>query len=581
MPVAQVFGRASHRRAVAGCLIGLVSTGACCAAQAPSAGDALRDLQERSAPPSPPSGVAPIEVSPQMRRRVEPIAGLKVNVKAFRFAGARAVSEQALQRVVAGFTGPDKTFDDLQAAAEAVSEYLQREGYFVAQAYLPEQDLAGGVVTIGVLEGRLADVTLQVEEGVPVSRRIVEGLLSHLERGEVLHRDAVERVLFLISDLRGLNVRSIVEPGPEPGTSNLVVKVSAGHRLDGLVEFDNHSSRFTGEYRLGAGVNVNSPFQRGDLLSFRGLIGVPGGGADLDFARISYLSPVGSHGTKAGLAYLRVNYHLGTSLFDPLDQSGRSDVVSVFALHPIVRTRNLNVFGQASFDVRDFRDTRQAVGTTSDRKTKVGSIGLVGDSRDALLGGGINNFSLTYNAGDLEIETPVDFAADQSALGHRTAGGYGRINGSIARLNALWKGAALYTAYTFQWASKNLDSSEKFGLGGPAAVRAYGIGEAASDEAHLLNVELRVGLPPIEFVPGTGAASIFYDYGHGTLNKNPLPLESPNNHRTLRAAGLGLTWARQDDFLVRVMLAWRLTGASTSDPADRKPRVFFQLQKFL
>jgi hemolysin activation/secretion protein len=313
----------------------------------------------------------------------------------------------------------------------------------------------------------------------------------------------------------------------------------------------------------------------------RGLLGVPGGGADLDYGRVSYLSPIGIYGTKAGASYLRVNYHLGTSLFDPLDQSGTSKVASVFALHPFVRTRNLNVFGQASFDAREFEDNRQAVGLKSNRKSKVGALGLVGDNRDVLLGGGINNFSVTYTHGDLDLETPADLAADQSAAGRHTAGGYGRFNGSITRLNALWKDAALYASYAFQLASKNLYSSEKIGLGGPYAVRAYALGDSASDQAQLVTVEIRQGLPPIEFVPGNGVVSVFYDYAYGKINKDPLPLDLPNNRRTLSGIGIGVSWARQDDFLVRVLIAWRLTGPSLSDPADRYPRLFFQLQKYL
>ena len=551
----------------------------CYSAQPPTAGDALRDIREKPAVPA--SGVPGIQISPPPRRAVKPVAGLQVNVKAFRFTGISAVSEQELQGVVASFLGPDKTFDDLQGAVDAVSEYLQRKGYFVAQAYLPEQELADSVVEIAVLEGRLARVNVEIDDGVPVSRGMIEGLLSGLKAGTVMHRDTVERALFLISDLRAINVRSIVEPGSEPGTSNLTVKISAGRRFDGVIEFDNHSSRFTGDYRLGAGVNINSPLRRGDLLSFRGSLGVPGGGADLDFGRISYLTPVGNYGTKLGLAYLRVNYHLGTLLFEPLNQSGTSDVASVFGLHPVVRTRNLNIFGQASFDSREFHDDRQAVGIVSDRKTRVGSVGLVGDSRDALLRGGINNFSLTYNRGHLDIESVADFASDQSALGHRTAGGYGRLNGSFARLNALWKDTALFTSYSFQLASKNLDSSEKIGLGGPSAVRAYAIGEATSDEAHLFTAEIRLGLPQIEFVAGNTVASVFFDYARGKLNKEPLPLEAANNTRTLRGVGLGLTWTKQDDFLVRLLLAWRLTDAPTSDPRDRTPRLFFQVQKYL
>jgi hemolysin activation/secretion protein len=547
--------------------------------QPPTSGDAFRDLQNRPAVPA--STPPRIDIAPETRRAVRPADSVRIGVKAFRFSGLSTISEAELQPLVAPFVGPDKTFDDLQAAAEAVSEYLQRQGLFVAQAYLPEQNVGEGLIEIAILEGRLAQLNIEIDGNVPVARHIVEGLLSGLTPGTVMHRDTVERALFLVSDLRGLNVRSIVEPGPQPGTSNLLVKVTAGRRVDAMIEFDNHSSRFTGEHRLGAGVNFNSPLGRGDLLSFRGLVGVPGGGADLDFGRISYLTPVGNAGTKLGLAYLRVNYHLGTSLFDPLDQRGRSEVVSFFGLHPVIRTRNLNVFGQASFDFREFQDDRRAVAIVSDRKTRVGSIGLVGDSRDAYIGGGINNFSLGYTRGRLELETAAELAADQSTLGHRTAGGYGRLNGSVARLNSVGKNAAIFASYSFQWASKNLDSSEKFALGGPNAVRAYALGESSSDEGQLFTLEMRYGLPQFAWLPGSVVSSAFFDYGRGKLNDEPLPLEAANNTRTLRGVGVGLTWTRSDDFLVRALLAWRLTDAPVSDPADRRPRLFFQLQKFL
>ena len=112
-------------------------------------------------------------------------------------------------------------------------------------------------------------------------------------------------------------------------------------------------------------------------------------------------------------------------------------------------------------------------------------------------------------------------------------------------------------------------------------MRAYAQGEATSDEAHLGTVELRYLLPSFSYVPGNVQASIFYDRARGKLNDNPLPAEVPTNTRTLSGAGFGVTWARQDDFLVRASVAWRTTGLPISDTADRKPRLYFQLIKFL
>jgi hemolysin activation/secretion protein len=539
----------------------------------------LRDEEKRQqALPRTPDGT--IEVQDK-RRAVKPVAGLKTEVKGFRFTGQTVVREETLQAQVTSFVGPDKTFDDLQSAVDAVSEYLQREGYVVGQAFLPEQKIDNGIVEIAVLEGRLGQVRVDMEPDVPVSRDMIEGLLTPLRPGTILHRNVVERSLFLVSDLRGLTVRSIVEPGSAPGTSNIVLKVSAGRRFDGTIEFDNHTSRFTGDYRLGGSVNINSPFRRGDLLSFRGLLGVPGGGADLDFGRVSYLTPVGNYGTKIGAAYLRLNYRIGTELFESAGLSGRSEVASIFGLHPIVRTRNLNLFGQASFDAREFVDNAQFGALKSERKSKVLGLSVVGDSRDAYLRGGINNFSVGYTAGDLNLETPNFAIADQiPGIGRFTAGHYQRINFSASRLNTLFESTVAFLSYSYQHASKNLDASEKIGLGGPNAVRAYGIGEATSDEAHLFTAEVRRTLPQPGFMPGNLVGLVFFDWARGRVNKDPLPLDT-NNIRTVSGAGFGLTWTKQDDFLVRGTLAWRLTGSPISDPRDTKPRLFFQLQKNL
>lgn len=85
--------------------------------------------------------------------------------------------------------------------------------------------------------------------------------------------------------------------------------------------------------------------------------------------------------------------------------------------------------------------------------------------------------------------------------------------------------------------------------------------------------------PRFGFIPGYLIGSVFYDYATGQLNRDPNPGEF--NRRTLQGAGLGVHWLLQDSFFLRASLAWRLSGTPTSDPADRKPRLYFQLVKYL
>ncbi len=65
-------------------MLALACTSVCYSAEPPRAGDAFRDIQEK--PKVPPPG-APIQMSPGAKRAVKPIAGLQVDVKAFRFTG--------------------------------------------------------------------------------------------------------------------------------------------------------------------------------------------------------------------------------------------------------------------------------------------------------------------------------------------------------------------------------------------------------------------------------------------------------------------------------------------------------------
>ena len=123
-----------------------------------------------------------------------------------------------------------------------------------------------------------------------------------------------------------------------------------------------------------------------------------------------------------------------------------------------------------------------------------------------------------------------------------------------------------------QQADKNLDSSEKFSLGGPNSVRAYPASEASGDTGYSATLELRQTL-----LPGVQGA-LFYDWGSIKVNKNPYGAAASNS-RTLAGAGFGLN-ASVDKFDIRVSLAWRTHGGlPTSIPASaaRSPTLGIQL----
>ena len=128
--------------------------------------------------------------------------------------------------------------------------------------------------------------------------------------------------------------------------------------------------------------------------------------------------------------------------------------------------------------------------TASPKKVPGAKLGFSGDTRDGLGGGGWNVFSAGWTIGSLDIESPIERAAD--ALTARSQGGYHKLQLSAARLQTLSGPLSLYAAVRGQLAFDNLDSSEKMELGGAYGVRAYPEGESYGDQGYIATAEARL-----------------------------------------------------------------------------------------
>lgn len=542
-------------------------------AQAPGAGDVLRDVNrpQPQLPKADPQLPRAQEVRPALREQ----AGFKVRVNGFRITGAKSLKETELQLLLVEQLGKDNTFNDLQTAAAAVSNYYRAKGYFVARAYLPQQEIQGGIVEIAVLEGTVGATGVK-QGGTPrIKPEVVQGILAaNAPVGSVVHEAALERAALLANDLPGVNASVALDPGAQTGQTNVTIETTEGRPFFASVDLDNYGNRFTGAWRLGANVGVNSPFGYGDQASLR-LMKTDG---DLNFARVSYSAPLGSNGTRAGLAYSYVDFTVCCQIgFNP---SGTGRIASAFVTHPFVRSRNFNVIFNAGWDDKTSINVPTA-GTRRERNIGIFNLGVNIDRRDGFGGGGISYANLTYGTGRLGIVDPVDAAAD--AAGVRAAGGFSKLNLQLARTQRLSDRISLYGGISSQWSSKNLDASEKFALGGAQGVRAYPSGEASGDEGYLAQIELRADLP---FSPGGTQWQLFafYDQGGTTRNHTDfVPGILPNRY-TIGGYGLGLNITRAGSFQVRGIWAQKAgsnPGANTLNGTDadgRADRSRFWLQ---
>ncbi|MDP2816983.1 MAG: ShlB/FhaC/HecB family hemolysin secretion/activation protein [Polaromonas sp.] len=527
---------------------------------APNAGQVLRELQTPS--PALPSAVP----APRTEPTVDTAASnaTKVLVKSITITGNQEIATSELTPLVSSLVGSEQTLSQLNAAARRITAYYRARGFAVARALLPAQDITSGAVTILVIEGRVSSSRVSNTSRLPDA--LVNSYIAEVKPGDVIRSSQIDRGILLLQDTPGIaSSRATLQPGASVGTSELLIEVTPAPLLTGSATLDNYGSRYTGEYRVGGNFALAGPLGRGDQLSFSALTS----GSGLSFGRIAYQIPVGSDGLRLGAAYFDTRYKLGRE-FALLEAQGSANSTSVFAAYPFIRSPAKNLSGTLSFESKNLNDKVNATATTTDKKIGLTGLGLSGNLQDAFMGGGINSFDLGAVMGNLNIASAGALAIDAASA--QTNGSYSKVTYGLSRLQRINNSTLVSVSLNGQQASKNLDSSEKFSLGGPTGVRAYPGGEASGDEGFKGTLEVRHSFTQV------WQGTVFYDVGEVTINKRPFGVPASPAKRALAGAGVGIN-ASLAALQLKASLAWRTHGgqaASIPASAAKTPTLWLQ-----
>lgn len=547
------------------------------AAGLPNAGTTQHEIEKQFQEQQPqPGAPAPTPLSPP------PAApeGVKVLVKDFRITGEKIFTENQLKSLLAGFIGKELTINELERAAQTIEEFYRSKG-FIVRVYLPQQEIKEGVVQITVIEGKLEGVDVDEKNKHRLSSELAKNyIIAAQPLGETMLINSLERGMLLLNDLPGVSATSILHPGQEAGASRLLLKVEDTPLFTGGTFFNNAGQRATGTSQGIVFASANNITGIGDQFTINSLHSDKDG---TDFSSAAYSLPIGGSGLRLGSSVSGLKYKL-VGAFSAFDANGSAETYEGNASYPFIRSRNLNLTGSITYDYKCYLN--KVIGsTTSDKRVNVGSFALKGDYFDQFQGGGHNIYGVTLYTGSLQLgNAPDDKAADEATA--RTEGQYLKLGWNASRLQTIYARTSLYLGFSGQYADKNLDSSEKFILGGPYGVRAYPVNEASGDDGVLANVELRQNL--INEVQAIG----FLDYGHIVVNHTPWAgsqgaSNTPNRY-DLAGAGPGINL-----LLYRLKMnaslnvAWpigrnpgRDAFGNDNDGTHKRPRLWVSAQKY-
>ena len=523
---------------------------------APDAGSVKQEIDKTH--PAEPEKRAPPEIS-AAAEVPRAATGPTVTVTSFHFSGNSLLTTAQLNAAVAGFLNRPLSFAELQQAAAAVADAYRKAGWIV-RAYLPVQTIGNGSVDINIVEARFGQTRLEGDEPQHVSSTRLESIVSSQQSaGASLDVNKLDRALLLISDLPGITASGNLAAGKKDGETDLVLRVHDDAPVSGSVTVDNTGSRFTGEGRASATLYGNGLFHIGDQVSTT-LLYAQG----INYAQLSGTAPIGNNGWRVGPHFSYLKYDLVASEFSALDIKGTSTSYGLDASYPIIRARNKNLYFSFAYDNSSFKN--ESLGVISTKyKVSTYELGLKGHRFDSLGGGGINSAMLSFTGGQANLHGSPNESLDTATT--KVHGSFNKVQYFFSRQQHLSDVTSLYVGVNGQLASKNLDSSEKFYLGGSSGVRAYPTSEAGGDQGMIANVEARRRLPHNLSLTG------FYDWGRITVNHdNNFAGAATMNNYSLQGAGVSMGWVSDSGFSIKATYAHRIGNnphpASTGNDQD-------------
>ncbi|MGT3244202.1 ShlB/FhaC/HecB family hemolysin secretion/activation protein [Yersinia enterocolitica] len=481
-----------------------------------------------------------------------------------------AGNNKALRGAIIPWLGQSLTFSDLQAMTLAVTRFYRQQGFVAAQAILPLQTIREGMVVIRIIAGRLdnPEVNNLSRLNTDFATAVIENNSCSKEVGFFGNKDCaaspaelsrLERTALILNEIPGVDAALALKPGVKSGMTRIYADITPGQAAMGYIGIDNQGNDYSGHNRLLVGAAINNLTGWGEQLRTDLLLS---SSADVFNGMLDYNFPINTYGTRAVLNYSYLDYTL-KGPFEILDARGHSNRWGINLSHPWIRNSAARIDANAGYHQSKMRDALILL-PEQKRNLDAGEFGIGGTF--SAVPRGLSHFNLLGTVGHLSLDD--EFSQSMNSL-TGIGGTFARFNYRAGHDQGFGPYFSFFNQFTGQMVSKNLDSSQKLLLGGPLAVRAYGLGEGAVDKGTLFTTELRTRWQPLLLDwAGVGnqiTVAAFFDQGWGSYFRQPIEGLTGNNIN-LSGFGAYITLSRPADYFLNLTWAHRTGQAATSQP---------------
>ncbi len=376
------------------------------------------------------------------------------------------------------------TLGQIETVADRITQFYRQRGFILAQAYIPQQEVRDGIVTLTLLLGALGRVEV-------LSNELYEDdTLSSIFDDwftRPVTNDVIEENLYLINDFPGVTSTGFFEAGDQVGDTLLNINVQNEQQYEFNMRLDNHGSEQTGEYRLYGEARLNNLLGNADQLNVAALFTFDPN--NTDYAQLRYSTRLFSPRFDIAAGVSSNDFVLGpgnSESINNLELSGSTAQADITATYRIKRSRTNSMYGIIKIE-------------EIESKLRIGAFSGIGD---AGLDDIVNNTTFTFSYDWLDEENTILHQGDFNLLfgsfdkGAETGQDedYSILRASYSLLT-FWqppffesRTRLVYRA-SLQYSESALSSINQYSLAGPTRVRAYEINQFSADNALYTGVD--------------------------------------------------------------------------------------------
>ena len=487
---------------------------------------------------------------------------LKVLIKEIVFEGNTVIDTPTLEKVTEPYRDRELTLGEMSELVDLVTITYQEQGYILARAYLPKQDIKDGLLKIGIVEGSIGKIIIAGK--THYSDKVLKRYFKPQVKHGVIKEEFIEKGLLMSTGIPQVKTNVALKKGDKPGLVDVVLNttdtsdVTFGVNLN--LDYNNYGSDFVSEHRFNAVIDIID-HKWGSVASLRGSTGANIN--DTVFGSINLMIPVNSYGTKFSVSFLQSTYSIGEE-FAELGLGGDSTLYGFSLSHPLIIKKNRNLNVSLGYDNKRVKNEISGSGIINIDRIDEFNLSLNYDDLDRFLGKNI--ISLGLYSGQI-----IDF--DEGRLSRLEANkSFERVKLSAARIqkvpgtqyaNLLIRGAG-------QYSNDRLLPMEQAVIGGYGSVRGTEPSGALGDYGYNASIELMMAPPFIaektyfgQRVAQMAQFSLFVDHG-GVYTTKPVEGEFFSEHLTGYGAGVRLFYKDKFNFKYDIGLPYAKTEDTKS-----------------